>query len=195
MVDKDKVRGFKGGIKQARDFKTRRLTLEDLNKDIEVSGHAHRDAIVVDDNGRFVGKVTMIDIFRALEPGYRKVQSDQKEKTLTDDFVNKAVKELNLWMEPIEDVCQRGGRVTVAAAMHIPEKSEFIKENDSLEKALSLYVMGVHQPLIVKNGDTVTGVLRFGDLFEVLHKHLLNCKLEYFLKVRRQPLNRSALSP
>jgi CBS domain-containing protein len=30
--------------------------------------HAHRDAIVVDEEGRFVGKVTMLDIFRSLEP-------------------------------------------------------------------------------------------------------------------------------
>ena len=36
-------------------------------------GHAHRDAIVVDGEGRFVGKVTMIDIFRALEPATRKL--------------------------------------------------------------------------------------------------------------------------
>jgi hypothetical protein len=33
---------------------------------------------------------------------------------------------LNLWMEPVEDVCQRGSKVTVADAMHIPEKSEYI---------------------------------------------------------------------
>ena len=30
--------------------------------------HAHRDAIVVDANGVFVGKLTMSDIFLALEP-------------------------------------------------------------------------------------------------------------------------------
>ena len=79
-------------------------------------------------------------------------------------------------MEPVEDVCQRGSKVTVADAMHIPEKSEYIQENDSLEKALSLFVMGVHQPLIVKNGDTVTGVLRFGDIFEVIREGLLRCE-------------------
>lgn len=140
-------------------------------------GHAHRDAIVVDENDRFVGNVAMLDIFRALDPGYRKIRKDRKEKTLTNDFVNRAVKELNLWMEPVEDVCHRSSRVTVAEAMHIPEKSEFINEEDTLGKGLSLYVMGVHQPLIVKKGDTVTGVLRFGDIFEVLHKHLLTCNL------------------
>lgn len=138
-------------------------------------GHAHRDAIVVDENGRFVGKVTMIDIFRSLEPNYRKVWQEGKRQTLTADFVREAVKQMNLWLEPAENICQRGSKVTVGDAMHKPEKSEYIQENDNLEKALNYYVMGVHQPLIVKNGDDVTGVLRFGDIFEVVRERLLNC--------------------
>jgi Mg2+/Co2+ transporter CorC len=141
-------------------------------------GHAHRDAIVVDEDGHFIGKVTMIDIFRALEPNYPRVRRDQKKQTLTDDFVRKAVKEFKLWVEPIEDVCERGSKVTVADAMHIPENSEYIQESDTLEKALNYYVMGVHQPLIVKNGDTVTGLLRFGDIFEIVRERILNCSLE-----------------
>lgn len=146
-------------------------------KRISEEGHAHRDAIVVDDEGRFVGKVTMIDIFRALDVGFRKIRGERSEKTLTDQFVQKAVRELNLWMDPVETVCQRGSKVTVAEAMHIPEASEYIQEDDSLEKALSYYVLGVHQPLIVKKGKEVTGVLRFGDLFEVVHKRLVACEL------------------
>jgi Mg2+/Co2+ transporter CorC len=138
-------------------------------------GHAHRDAIVVDEEGRFVGKVTIIDIFRSLETNYRKVRREQKGHTLTAGFVEEAVKEFKLWMEPAENICQRGGRVTVAEAMHVPEKSEYIKEDDNLEKALNYYVMGVHQPLIVKKGDAVTGVLRFGDIFEIVRERLLSC--------------------
>ncbi len=151
-----------------RAIEAKRLTEE---------GHAHRDAIVIDDKGRFVGKVTMIDIFRALDSGFRKVRSKRDEKTLTDHFVQKAVRELNLWMDPVETVCQRGSKVTVGEAMHKPDESEFIQEDDSLEKALSYLVMGVHQPLIVKKGNDVTGVLRFGNLFEVVHKRLVACAL------------------
>jgi len=33
----------------------------------------------------------------------------------------------------------------------------------------------VHQPLIVKHGDAVTGVLRFGDVFEVVRNRPLEC--------------------
>jgi hypothetical protein len=138
---------------------------------------AHRDAVVVDDNGALCGKVTMIDIFRALEPNYPKVQRARREQTLTDAVVRRAVKERRCWMEPVEDVCARGAAVTVAEAMHVPEASEYIQETDGIEKALSLYVMGVHQPLIVQDGQTVTGLLRFGDVFEVVRERLLKCDL------------------
>ena len=137
-------------------------------------GHAHRDAIVVDEEGRFVGKVTMIDIFRALEPSYKKIDQERSRGTLTDAFVREAVKKFKLWMEPAENICQRGNKVAVADLMHVPDRTEFLNDDDNLEKALNCFVMGVHQPLIVKNGDDVTGILRFGDVFEVVRKRLLN---------------------
>ena len=139
---------------------------------------AHRDAIVVDANGVFLGKVTMIDVFRALEPNYSKVEQRQEKGTLSADFVMKAVKDFNLWIEPAQTICERGGRLTVSDVMHTPEKMEYIKETDTLNNALHLYVMGIHQPLIVNNEDgKVTGVLRFGDVFEAVRKRLLNCSI------------------
>ena len=78
-------------------------------------------------------------------------------------------------MESEQSICQRGSKMNVAEVMHSPKSMEFLRENDTLENALNLYVMGVHQPLIVKNGDTVTGFLRFGDVFEVVRKALLSC--------------------
>ena len=59
--------------------------------------------------------------------------------------------------------------------MHIPEKIEYIKEEENLEKAMHIYIMGVHQPLLVINADNeVTGVLRFGDIFEAFRQSLLD---------------------
>ena len=138
-------------------------------------GHAHRDAIVVDANGDFIGKVTMLDVFRNLEPNYKKVAEHQEMGTLTADFVMKAVENFNLWIEPTQTICERGSRLTVSDVMHIPEKPEYINETDTLEKAMHLFVMGIHQPLIVKNTDgKVTGVLRFGDVFESVRQRLLD---------------------
>ena len=140
--------------------------------------HAHRDAIVVDANGVFIGKVTMIDVFRALEPNYTRIEKQQKKGILTSDFVMKAAKDFNLWIEPTQTICERGGRLTVSDVMHTPEKMEYIEETATLENALHLYVMGIHQPLIVKNKDgKVTGLLRYGDVFEVVRQRLLACEV------------------
>jgi len=139
--------------------------------------HAHRDAIVVDSNGVFIGKITMIDIFRALEPNYKKIYQESKTGVLTKEFVMKMVKDFNLWLEPAKDICSRGGNLTVADVMYIPKDLEFVDETDSLEIALHNFVMGAHQPLVVKKGDDVTGVLRFGDVYEVVRKTLLSCAI------------------
>ena len=136
--------------------------------------HAHRDAIVVDRDGNFIGKITMIDIFRALEPNYKKIDPAKTTGGLTKKFVMDAARDFRLWIEPMQDVRERGKNLKVADVMHTPEDVEYIQESDTLEKALNEFVMGVHQPLIVKNDDEVTGVLRFGDLFEVVRDRLLS---------------------
>ena len=150
--------------------------LEDAR--ITDSEHAHRDAIVVDEDGAFAGKVTMLDIFRALEPNYQKLEKKASTGALTQAFVLKAVKDFNLWVEPMQDVCSRGARKVVAEVMHVPDDADCIDEGESIELALHKYVMGVHQPLIVKEGDVVTGILRFGDVFEVTRKAMLSCPVK-----------------
>ncbi len=120
----------------------------------------------------------MIDIFRALEPKYSRIEKAEGTDILSDTFIMNAVREYDLWLEPMQGVCDRGSHLTVAEVMHVPEGTEFLQEEDTLEKALHLFVMGVHQPLIVKDGDQVTGVLRFGDLFEIVRTRLLSCTAE-----------------
>ena len=143
--------------------------------------HAHRDALVVDSNGLFLGKVTMIDIFKALEPNYRKMGVNVDEVLaggkgeLTRALIVDAIDDFELWVDPEQTLCERGAALKVSVVMHTPDELEYLDEEDSLEKALHRYVMGVHQPLIVKRGETVTGVLRFGDLFETIREGLLRC--------------------
>jgi predicted transcriptional regulator len=143
-------------------------------------GRAHRDAIVVDEDGKFIGKVTMIDIFRALEPNYNKIDFDKIIETgkgeLTKEIITEAYKDFDFWVEPTQTICQRGAAKKVSETMHVPSDAEYIMEEESIEKALHLYVMGAHQPLIVKKDETVTGMLRFGDVFEVVREHLLTCQ-------------------
>ncbi len=137
--------------------------------------HAHRDVIVMDNAGNFIGKLTMIDIFRALEPTYKMLDpTPQSTGVLSREFVVDAIKRYNLWAEPMQNIVERGKSLTVGEIMHQPETVEYIQENDTLEKALHQYVMDAHQPIIVKDGDKVVGLLRFGDLFEVVRNCFLS---------------------
>jgi len=152
------------------------------NSKSKEEGHAHRDAIVMDHNGNFIGKVTMIDFFMALEPNYQKVNVDDivagGKGELNKEMLMNILNDFDLWVEPTADLCKRGESVKVSDMMHIPKDAEYIQEEDSIEKALHLYVMGAHQPLIVQREDTVTGVLRFGDIFEIIRKNLLACTIQ-----------------
>ena len=143
------------------------------------NGRAHRDAVVVGEDGKFIGKVTMIDIFRALEPNYNKINVEEivegGKGELTEEMITSAYKDFDFWVAPSKTICERGMAKKVSEVMHIPSDGEYIMEEESIEKALHLYVLGAHQPLIVKKGETVTGMLRFGDVFEVIRQDLIAC--------------------
>jgi len=147
------------------------------NNKQDINKHTHRDVIVVDNMGTFIGKLTMLDVFRALEPNYKKLFKNYKDGFLTKEFVLNAAKEYDLWREPIKNLCERGSHIKVSEIMHIPEKDEFVQEDDTLEKALHAYVMSGHQPLIVKKNDAITGILRFEDLYEVIRENMLSCPM------------------
>jgi hypothetical protein len=145
--------------------------LEDARR--SVTDHAHRDVIVLHDDGSFAGKVTMVDVFRALEPNYRKVGDCGGTDILASEFVMNAVQEYGLWLQPMQSIRERGAILKAGDVMHVPDDMEFLQETDTLDKALHLFVMGVHQPLIAKRGDEVVAVVRFGDVFEIVRQRLL----------------------
>ncbi len=166
---------------------TKNQSLFDVIHALEVNkksaeGRAHRDAFVVDEDGKFIGTVTMTHIFKALEPKYKKVDADQIVQSshgmVSKSYMAKIIKDLNLWSEPSKNICQRGETLKVSEVMYTPADADYIEETDSLERGLHQYIMGAQQPLIVKRGDEVVGALRFGDLFEEVRKHLLACQIE-----------------
>lgn len=137
----------------------------------------HRDLIVLDDKGQFKGKVTMLDVFKALEPKYKQFNIASRDGTLTNENIMNAIRDFGLWLIPVKDLCERGSHIKVSQIMHVPVVYEYIQEEESLEKALHEYVMGVHQPMIVKDGEQVTGLLRLEDLYQVITEHMLACTI------------------
>ena len=81
----------------------------------------HKDSIVFDENGTFLGKVTMIDIFKALEPNYGRVKQQHKTASkLSAGAYMKIAEDFNLWLDPTQTIRHRAGQLKVADVMHIP---------------------------------------------------------------------------
>lgn len=145
----------------------------------KAAAHCHRDALVMGPDGQVAGKVTIYDVFLALEPGYKSIlESLSSTSVLTPGYLAGIYKDFDLWAKPLPTLCQRAARLTVGDIMHRPEAAEFVEETDPVDVGLHRYVMGVHQPLLVRGpGGRVSGVLRFGDVFKRVKDMTLACAL------------------
>ncbi|GAB7022057.1 hypothetical protein JCM12178A_06150 [Salidesulfovibrio brasiliensis] len=137
----------------------------------------HRDVLVVDESGDLRGKLSILDVFMALEPSYAKMDTTANGQILTGDYVRKIFNEYDLWSSSLKEACSYGAERKVEDVMHTPAKEEFIQADETLDLALHAFIMGVHQPLIVMDGKEVVGVLRLGDVFDTLRESIQACKL------------------
>ncbi|MCK9240888.1 hypothetical protein [Desulfocurvus sp.] len=151
----------------------------EADKAAKGGAHCHRDALVMGPGGQVTGKVTMHDVFLALEPTYKSIMESMSDTSvLTPDYLAGIYKDFNLWAKPLPRLCERAAQITVGDIMHKPGAAEFVDEADPVDVGLHRYVMGVHQPLLVRGPDgRVSGVLRFGDVFKRVKDMTLSCSL------------------
>lgn len=152
-------------------------TLE-RRREAQGTAHAHRDVLVLAPDGTVTGKLTMGDILLALEPTYARLKEQgTNHDTLTRESVAQVFKEFGLWPETLEHLCRDAAGLRVGAICHRPDSGEFVEAEDDLERAVHRYLLGVHQPLLVREGGQVVGVVRYSDVFEHLRKAVLDCAL------------------
>lgn len=161
---------------------TGKETLQELfdkleNETPEGLSRPHRDVLVVNEDGDLRGKLSILDVLKALEPSYAKMDTNWNGQTLTSDYVRKIFNEYDLWSSSLQEACNSGASRKVEEVMHTPGKEEFIQAEETLDIALHAFIMGIHQPLIVLDGKEVVGVLRLGDVFDRLRDSIRACTL------------------
>lgn len=140
--------------------------------------YRHQSLIVIDSKRHVIGRLSQVDMMRALEPGYSKlgqtpwiglsVLSRETLKTLREQF--------NLWEQPIEEMCQEMDKAKVKDYMQEPSEGEIVSKSDTLNIAMHRIVMGRHHSLLVTQGKEIVGILRSTDLFNALFDKLQACK-------------------
>lgn len=135
----------------------------------------HKSVLVYNKNREIVGKVSPLDIMRALEPKYSQLGHTDPLSTiglsrfgLSPEFIKSLITQYSLWDEPLKKLVNKAADLKVCQFMYTPLEGEFVTVDASLAEAIHQLVLGHHQSLLVMNGDKIAGILRLVDIFKLV---------------------------
>ena len=146
------------------------LALEEAQEKYQHLPYKHRAVLVLDKKERVVGKLSQLDIIKALEPKYGEM-GDIKSLSrfgVSRKFISSIMEHNYLWQKPLTDICKKAADIKVKDFMHEPVEGEYINDDASLEMACHQLVLGHHQSLLVISGKKIVGILRLTDVFNAI---------------------------
>ena len=151
--------------------------LKKAQKNFDQTRDRHRAILITDKSNRIVGKLSQLDVIRALEPKYLKIDDPQSLTRFgfSQDYLKYTLKEHRLWEDTLDDVCKKATELIVKSFMYTPTEGEYVKEDTSLSEAIHQLIMGRHQSLLVTRGEDIVGVLRLTDVFREISDKIISC--------------------
>lgn len=155
------------------------MALNEAQKEFEKNPHYHRILLISDENGTIVGKISQLDVLRALEPKGRPVgeSGSLSRFGVSSQFLKPMLTQCKFWDKPLLDLCQAAGLLKVKKLIHVPLEGEFVKEDASLTEAVHQFALEHHQSLLVTRDKKIVGILRQKDLFEEVFQTLSACEI------------------
>jgi len=142
------------------------------------SQYRHRAVLVTGKKGQIKGKLSLLDLLRALEPRYKGI-GDFKHSMrfgFSAGFIKSMVKNYELWQKPLDDLCRKAAQIRVKDVMYTPAVGEYVHEDATLDEAIHQLVTGHHQSLLVTDSKrNVVGVLRLTDVFTEVSSMIKAC--------------------
>ncbi|MGD9040658.1 MAG: CBS domain-containing protein [Desulfobacteraceae bacterium] len=140
--------------------------------------YLHRAILVYDKNRKVVGKISQLDVLRALEPKYATMErvENMSRGGFSPDLLKSILSDLALWDRPLRNICGKAAKVKVKEFMHIPTEGEYIEETASLEEAMHMLLIGHHQSLLVTKNGEIVGILRLTDVFMEIFRMMEICE-------------------
>ena len=142
--------------------------LEKAQAQFDQTRYRHRAVLILNQDGKVIGKLSQLDALKALEPKYKTLQTDGSGRHFgfSTTFTKGMLNQFSLWASPLTDLCQKAFDRKVKAFMYKLSEGEFVREDSSLDVAINQLIMGQHQSLLVTNqADEIVGVLRLTDVF------------------------------
>lgn len=157
------------------------LALEKAQEDLDRERYMylHRAILVFDDTRKIVGKVSQLDILRALEPKYQEMGTPESisRAGFSPDFLKSMLEQYSILADPFDEICSKSATLIVKDFMYTPTEGEYVGEDAALNVAIHQLVMGRHQSLLVTRGEAIVGVLRLCDVFKYVFQTIKTCEI------------------
>lgn len=155
------------------------LALEKAQAEFDQTRDRHRAILVYDNKGKIVGKISQLDLLKALEPKYEQIDADNKLSRFgySMDYFKSIFKQHNLWSKPLNDICRKAVTIKVKSFMYTPTEGEFVNMDTGLNEAVHQLIMGCHHSLLVTDQGAIVGVLRLTDVFKRVCDTMKTCNL------------------
>lgn len=154
------------------------LALEKAQADFDHTRYRHRAILVLDDLGNVVGKMSQLDVLRALEPKYDEMMEQslfQQRHSFTKKFMKSIMLQYQMWDTDISNICRNSAEQPVTKFMHTLSDGEYVEQNASLYEAIHQLVMGHKQSLLVTQDNKIIGILRLTDVFASVFHTMKQC--------------------
>jgi CBS domain-containing protein len=157
------------------------LSLEEAQEKFEDkhTRYRHRAILILDKDGKVVGKLGQLDVLRALEPKYQDMVEGEGSHRygFTKHFMKSMLEDYHLFANPLDDICRKAGEQSVKEFMYTPSEGDFVSEDASLDVAIHQLIMGHHQSLLVTRDEKIVGILRLTDVFAAVFHKMKECFL------------------
>jgi CBS domain-containing protein len=139
--------------------------------------YRHRAILILDKDDNVVGKLSQLDVLKALEPKYKDMIEGEGSHRygISKQFMKSVLEDYNLFANPLDDICRKAGEQNVKKFMYTPTEGEFVSEDASLNVAIHQLIMGHQQSLLVTRGKKIVGILRLTDVFAAVFHTMKEC--------------------
>ena len=140
-------------------------SLEKVDEEYRAGKVPERILIVINGKGKNVGKISFIDIVKALEPNYKdfvKIKSGINSpliRTLIDE-------RFMFWHKPLAELWQNACQIKIHDFIKLPTSDQMVNANEKMEEAIHLFVAEGHGFLFVRDGTGIIGLIRLSDVYK-----------------------------
>lgn len=137
------------------------------------SGNApERIVLVMGERGRIVGKLSPIDVVRALEPNFAPIDNIKPgfHTRLAQASLDAMKEQLRVWHKPLTKLRQKAERIKIRDFITMPRADQMTQAEDTVNKAFHLFIVGRHGSLFVQDGREIVGLIRFSDVYRKIRE-------------------------